>query len=240
MRLLEHYVSTQGEGPRVGVPTQFVRFAGCNLKCPGWPCDTPFAIDPKLFMKEQMAVSPEALVEACHEMASVTGAENICLTGGEPLLQPFASLNMLVEGLHEHNLSVEMFTNGTYLIPTPLLDKVSFTMDWKLRGSGEDLTHRQVTRTQNIKLMDEATKRDIVNAVKFVCKDKFDLEEAIRTHCDLGFDIRKLQAFFGVVWDGEDLTTAELVEELLGRNVPNWRLNVQVHNFIWPAHERAR
>ena len=37
--LVEIFASPQGEGPWVGVPTIFVRFGGCDLRC-AW-CDSP-------------------------------------------------------------------------------------------------------------------------------------------------------------------------------------------------------
>ena len=36
MKVNEIYTSIQGEGPNTGIPTTFVRFGGCNLRCPGW------------------------------------------------------------------------------------------------------------------------------------------------------------------------------------------------------------
>src|SRR3954453_605533 len=92
LRLLEPYPSTQGEGPNVGKLTQFVRFAGCNLKCPGWPCDTPFSIDPAQYRNEMQLVTARTLARSVFAEFTATGAENICLTGGEPTLQPQGEL----------------------------------------------------------------------------------------------------------------------------------------------------
>jgi len=61
MRLSELYTSIQGEGPRVGQPVQFMRFAGCNLRCPSWPCDTQHAIDAARYRHEWETVTPEEL-----------------------------------------------------------------------------------------------------------------------------------------------------------------------------------
>src|SRR6266487_93263 len=138
LRLLELYTSMQGECDRTGMPTQFVRFAGCNLRCPGWPCDTPFAIFPDQYRKEQQLISPDQLRDAIYEEATVTGATNICLTGGEPMLQKFEDLNSIVIQIAELGWPLEMFSNGTLLYPAIILELCSIRMDWKLPGSGED------------------------------------------------------------------------------------------------------
>ena len=42
--LVEIFSSFQGEGPHVGQSTLFVRFGGCDLRCP-W-CDSPHTWQP--------------------------------------------------------------------------------------------------------------------------------------------------------------------------------------------------
>ncbi|MGE5235266.1 MAG: radical SAM protein, partial [Acidobacteriota bacterium] len=41
MVIAETFVSLQGEGTLAGMPSFFIRTAGCNLRC-AW-CDTPYA-----------------------------------------------------------------------------------------------------------------------------------------------------------------------------------------------------
>ncbi len=41
MNVMEIYRSVQGEGTLMGVPTTFVRFFACNLRC-SW-CDTKYS-----------------------------------------------------------------------------------------------------------------------------------------------------------------------------------------------------
>jgi 7-carboxy-7-deazaguanine synthase len=257
MRLLEHYVSVQGEGPRTGIPTQFVRFAGCNLRCPGWPCDTEFAIDPKQWRKEfkEVPARPQ-LLRVVGKSTSVTivakimgykhRANNVCWTGGEPLLQKYDDMLYVNQVLtRTYGVTTEMFTNGSMEITKELAQNCKFVMDWKLTGSGEGETFQRPTymdtRNANLQVLDKAPSFGIgKNAVKFVCKDKVDVEEAIGTYWRYSLEDWNGDVYFGAVWNSEYLTSAGLVEMLLSSNVPNWRLNVQVHNYVWDAQERKR
>lgn len=239
LRLMEHYPSIQGEGPRVGVPTQFVRFAGCNLRCPGWPCDTPFAIYPEIFTGQQERKTVDDIVRAAIEMREETAAKNICLTGGEPMLQRNDEIVQLVDLLTQNGFSVEMFSNGTIPYPVELLKKCSVVMDWKLKGSGED---RSDTRVLNLEHMFDYAAPDR-HAFKFTVKDEDDLKQMqeIIKHEWLdesrpGVDTPWI--FCGRVWNSE-LTDAELVAYILEHKLPV-RLNVQLHQHIWSPDERGR
>ena len=78
MLISEIFHSLQGEGELAGVPSVFVRTAGCNLRCT-W-CDTPYASwSPE---GEQMSVA-EIVAEVSRHPA-----HHVVLTGGEPLLAP--------------------------------------------------------------------------------------------------------------------------------------------------------
>jgi len=233
LRLLEHYASTQGEGPRVGIPTQFVRFAGCNLKCPGWPCDSPHAIDPALFRKEQEAITWADLRQRCVEMSLDTGTKNICLTGGEPMLQPYGDLEDLIWSLNDDGFNVEMFSNGTLPYREGILDGCQVVMDWKLPGSGEYGSTRVGARDANYALMRDRGS----HAIKFTAAN---LEDLICAH-DL-WNSRRMasgqnEVFCGPVWG--KLDPKVVVEYILAHQLP-WRLNVQVHQYVWTPNERFR
>lgn len=231
MRLLELYVSMQGEGPRVGLPTVFVRFAGCNLRCAGWPCDTPYAIFPEQFTKEQEVITPIALAERIHDL----GVENICLTGGEPFLQKATELEQLCDILWGWGHVVECFSNGTRQYPDWAIRKLLFTMDWKLPGSGED--HFDPIRLKNLEQMKAYPYSE--QAVKFVVKNKSDFQVAHSLWAKHLKDT-PIQTFTGRVWsdDPEALTDAQLVQWVLDAGL-NWRLNVQVHNYVWNRTQRG-
>lgn len=227
MRVSEVYTSIQGEGPRVGIPTTFVRFGGCNLKCPGWPCDSQHAIDPQYRAEWKRRTPAEVFHTVQREHSKV---QNICLTGGEPFLQPTEELESLCRALAAANYHVECFSNGTLLYPWWAVANVAFVMDWKLPGSGED--HINPNRFANLKYL--ITSHG--HSVKFVIKDEYDYQMAKRLwKAHLRDDA--IQVFAGVVWG--KLAEAELVEWMLTDELP-WRLNVQVHQHIWPVDERRR
>lgn len=99
----EIFYSLQGEGFHTGRPAVFVRFAGCNLRCPF--CDTDFSHSEPM-TAEQIARRVFDYSTHPHTL--------IVLTGGEPSLQVD---NELVDVLHAHQQTVTIETNGTRPVP---------------------------------------------------------------------------------------------------------------------------
>lgn len=104
-RVNDIFYSLQGEGRNTGRAAIFIRFAGCNLKCPF--CDTDFA------QYEEM--SDEDILNRIKSYPS----RFVVLTGGEPSLQVD---RQLVDLLHKHGYELAMETNGTH----PIVDGI----DW--------------------------------------------------------------------------------------------------------------
>lgn len=101
-RVNQIFYSLQGEGRWAGRPAVFVRFSGCNLKCPF--CDTDFA-----------AYTEMTAEQILQQMQSIGGAcRFVVLTGGEPTLQVDTAL---VEALHAADYYIAMETNGTRPYP---------------------------------------------------------------------------------------------------------------------------
>ena len=95
--LVEIFESLQGEGRNMGRPCVFVRFAGCNLKCP-W-CDTDLT-------KRFSASLDELLAELGQYKA-----KSVILTGGEPTMQK--EMPELVAALKKAGYWIGVETNGT-------------------------------------------------------------------------------------------------------------------------------
>lgn len=227
LRLSELYTSTQGEGQHVGKMTVFCRFAGCNMRCAGWPCDTPHAILPEIWRHESERLAPPILAARIMALCEDTGATHVCYTGGEPFMQQERDLYELTRILIGHDLSVEVFTNGSFIFPEWVGATLDVMMDWKLAGSLEDQTHRDERFANAFQLRDS-------DGIKFVVKDFTDCEEAF----DLWKNDIKTRAQFwvGTAWD--QLYERDIVEFIKANKLP-WRLNVQVHKYIWPADERG-
>ena len=99
-RVNEIFYSLQGEGHNTGRAAVFVRFAGCNLRCPF--CDTDFS--------DYREMTADEIIREI----SAFPARFIVLTGGEPSLQVTAQF---VDQLHEAGFEVAIETNGTHPVP---------------------------------------------------------------------------------------------------------------------------
>lgn len=101
------FATIQGEGPYTGIPSIFVRLAGCNLQCP--LCDTDYTSD-------RRRLSTNLLLEEIATEAREIGGKHplVVLTGGEPFRQNITPLIDFLLGLG-HIVQIE--TNGTLNIP---------------------------------------------------------------------------------------------------------------------------
>lgn len=100
MKINEIFYSLQGEGHWTGTPAVFVRFSGCNLRCPF--CDTQHQSGREM-------TEDEIVAEVQKYPASW-----VILTGGEPSLFITASLIDKIHKQARKRVAVE--TNGTHPI----------------------------------------------------------------------------------------------------------------------------
>ncbi len=140
-RINSIFRSIQGEGIFTGWPATFVRFQGCNLKCPF--CDTPEAI-PVAQEGDIKGKLSASLVEiglgrtVAHILKVVHDNDLIIFTGGEPCLQPIEHLAAALA--QEGSWPLHLETNGTLPIPSnldwvvlsPKQQQMPFTAAWYL------------------------------------------------------------------------------------------------------------
>lgn len=100
----EIFYSLQGEGLLTGTAAVFIRFAGCNLRCPF--CDTDF--------QHRDVMTAEEIVASALRACRGAKCENVVLTGGEPTLKVDKEL---VDLLHGKFRCISIETNGTRPVP---------------------------------------------------------------------------------------------------------------------------
>ena len=211
-RIAETFISVNGEGTRSGQLALFIRFAGCNLNCSY--CDTAWANE------EDTPVCIRTEEEIC-ELTAQSGIRNVTITGGEPLIQP---------GMHElltkisagKDLRIEIETNGSVSLSSysDLPPNVSFTLDYKLKGSGQEAS----MQTDNLKLL------RMQDTVKFVVSDREDLEHAhaiIREYDLSGRCHIMISPVFGRI------RPEKIVEYMKEKRLNDVNLQLQIHKVIW-------
>jgi len=204
LRLTETFLSIQGETSRTGLPTVFVRLAGCPLRC-RW-CDTTYS-----FQGGEM-VTLEELLERIAEF----GIGTVCVTGGEPLAQK-GCLPLLTE-LCDRGYSVSLETGGA-LDVAAVDPRVSRIVDIKPPGSGES----ERNRWDNIPLLGAH------DEVKLVLASRADYEWARAVMQQHGLE-RRCPVLFSPV-QGE-LDPQQPAEWILADRLPV-RMQLQLHKILW-------
>lgn len=202
MRICEIFRSIQGEGLTMGLPTTFVRTVGCNLRC-SW-CDTQYSMEGG----EEMSL--DEIMEA------VGDARTVCVTGGEPLLQP--DMPELIGRLLEDGKRVVVETNGaTDISLVPDSPMVMISMDVKCPSSG--MTDRMLE--SNMRIIGAK------DQLKYVIADDADYEFAVahlRSHSP------EASVIFTPVGGTERLEW--LVARVLDDGIEA-RVLPQLHKIIW-------
>ena len=202
MRICEIFHSIQGEGLMMGVPTTFVRTVGCNLRC-GW-CDTQYSMDGG----EEMSL--DAIMDRIGDV------RHVCVTGGEPMLQP--EMPELLGRLISAGKQVVLETNGSVdLSQVPKGPLMLISMDIKCPSSG--MTDRMLY--SNLSLL---SRKD---QLKFIVRDDEDFDFALEVLKMYPVDTNVI---FGPV--GGTVKLEWLVERVLGSGI-DARVLPQLHKIIW-------
>lgn len=201
MKICEYFRSIQGEGLMIGTPTYFIRTAGCNLRCE-W-CDTAYA------QEGGTETSVDEIME------TVDDTENVCITGGEPMLQE--DILELIDRLLGAGKRILIETNGSADISgIPKDDRIIVSLDVKCPSSG-------MSEKNRLSNLGHIGKKD---QLKFVIGDRTDLDYAIRF-------IRENPVGTNIIFcpvGGMDLLP--IAEEVIRRKL-NVRVLPQLHKIIW-------
>jgi len=201
MKICEYFRSIQGEGLTIGIPTYFIRTAGCNLRC-SW-CDTAYA------QEGGMEMSVKEIMEM------VDDTENVCVTGGEPLLQK--DMPKLIDKLLKAGKRIVIETNGSQDISwIPKDERIIVSLDVKCPLSGMS-EHNLLSNLEHMGKKDQ---------LKFVIGDQVDLNFAIRY-------IRENKTEANIIFCAVGgMNLLPIAEEVIHRKL-NVRVLPQLHKIIW-------
>ena len=217
-KVVEMFVSINGEGTKCGQLAMFVRFQGCNLKCAY--CDTAWANEADVPFSWMSA-------DEIYNEIKKSGVRNVTLTGGEPLLRE--GMEELIEVLlKDQDLEIEVETNGSVSIEpwANIGERLSFTMDYKLPDSGME-TKMCLANFQYLQAKD---------TVKFVAGSIDDLKKAqkvIERHQLQGRCHVYLSPVFGKI------EPVQIVEFMKEKQLNQVNLQLQLHKMIWDPNERG-
>lgn len=217
-KVVEKFISINGEGTLSGQLSVFIRFAGCNLNCSY--CDTSWA--------NKKDVSYEWMTSKdIYEYINSTGVRNVTLTGGEPLLQ-VGIIELLEMLAKDTELHVEIETNGSILIDkfSNLENPPSFTMDYKLTSSNME----GKMELDNFKYL---TKKD---TVKFVSGTIEDLQKT-KHIIDKYNLVDKTNLYISPVFG--KISMDNIVEFMKDKKMNGVNLQIQLHKIIWDPNERG-
>lgn len=232
--MVEIFHSISGEGVSSGNIVTFVRVAGCNLRC-SW-CDTKYSF------KESGEGVEQLLPNEILERVESFGSSEIICTGGEPL-EEGKSKRYLPLFLASHDFSVHIETSGGSKVYSDEelkafnleREDISYCMDIKCPASGMDKDN----------IFDNIPILSGKDELKFVVQDENDLKYAmdvIKEYKDHLSEEAIALNFSPVFETIEPVRIVDFLKENNSFFEENdlWpRLNLQLHKYVWPPHQRG-
>lgn len=211
LSVTEIYESIQGETSLAGTMTSFVRLAGCPLRC-RW-CDSGFSLE----RGEEQSFS--YVLDQIHRF----GWRHVCVTGGEPLIQPaiYPFLDHLLAD--DHIISLE--TNGA--ISTEQVPRgVRIILDIKCPQSGMS-DRNDWSNLSRLTPLDE---------VKFVLANRTDYDWAKNVITSYNLFAKAGHVLLSPVY--RELDPSNLVAWMIQDRLAA-RLNLQLHKVVWSPTARG-
>lgn len=214
MRVIEKFVSINGEGVKSGELSVFIRFEGCNLRCSY--CDTTYSFINPIYEDLEVLDIVDYILS--------TKIKNVTLTGGEPLLQK--DIYKLLEEFSKYDLEVEIETNGSISIKDFNFNNVSFTLDYKTPSS-------KMEKFMNLDNYKYLKRKD---TIKFVCGSIDDLNTS-KNIMDKYNLYDKCNLIISPIFNSLPLET--YVSFMISNNMNNVRFGLQIHKIIWDKDKRG-
>lgn len=175
MKVTEIFYSLQGEGMLSGIPSVFIRLAGCNLHC-RW-CDTPYA-------SQNLEFTDIGLSDLVEQVNSHQ-ASHVVITGGEPMIAE--GIHVLAQTLHDAGNHLTIETNGTIHPSGIVCDLISISPKFLIHQ-----TDRAIAETPNIPFI-QSWIDSYDFQLKFVIGGSDDIEAMQNLLSELDRDIQPTQ-----------------------------------------------
>lgn len=212
MKVVEIFNSIEGEGKRAGLPCTFIRLYGCNLNCSY--CDSRYACDDNYYMIMS--------IEEILEQLEFYGCENVTVTGGEPLIHP--GIEKLLSTLVDKGYWVNVETNGSVKLPIKDV-RLFYTVDYKTNVSGmSDKMNSETFEQMN----------PITDVIKFVVGSVDDLNQALEVTEKYS---AKYNIYISPVFG--KIEAKAIVEYIKSHKLWNWKVQLQLHKYIFDPNARG-
>ena len=240
MNVIEIFASIDGEGSRQGLLTTFLRLHDCNIRCSY--CDTTYSYCIDSVFTEMTAAEVADVIESL-------GNHRITITGGEPLLQEAAVVELIDELNRRKAETMQDNTSGqagsTCIIDIDKFDKREMLnnslYDFNIETNGTIIPsfHRDnvwftydyktpsslAEESMNIDIFKVATERDLI---KFVVGSPEDLD-CMRRIIDQY--PTAAQIYVSPVWG--QIEAVLIIDYMKAYNLQNVRFQLQIHKFVW-------
>ena len=240
MNVIEIFSSIDGEGSRQGLLTTFLRLYDCNIRCSY--CDTTYSYGIDSVFTEMTAAKVANVIESL-------GNHRITITGGEPLLQEAAVVE-LIDELNRRNVQTMQDNTLGQIGSTCIIDIDKFDKremlnnslyDFNIETNGTIVPSFQrenvwftydyktpsslAEESMNVDIFKAATERDLI---KFVVGSPEDLD---CMRCIIDQYPTAAQIYVSPVWG--QIEAVSIIDYMKAYNLQNVRFQLQIHKFVW-------
>lgn len=220
MRVSEIFYSLQGEGFLAGLPSIFIRLAGCPLRCK-W-CDTKYAWD--------RTAGAHYTIEKILQMVQQWPCDFVVITGGEPMIN--SELLQLARKLKAAGKHITIETAGIAYVPDLPCDLMSISP--KLSNSTPE--DSKLAAIHENSRLDLAVLRELIDnynyQLKFVVDSPDDLPEIRQTIEGTGnIDSKKVMLMPQAATRDELLAKSPMVAELCKQT--GFAFSQRLHILLW-------
>ena len=240
MNVIEIFASIDGEGSRQGLLTTFLRLHDCNIRCSY--CDTTYSYGIDSLFTEMTVAEVADVIESL-------GNHRITITGGEPLLQEAAVVELIDELNRRKAETMQDNTSGqagsTCIIDIDKFDKREMLnnslYDFNIETNGTIIPsfHRDnvwftydyktpsslAEESMNIDIFKVATERDLIKFVVGSPEDSDCMRRIIDQYPTAA------QIYVSPVWG--QIEAVLIIDYMKAYNLQNVRFQLQIHKFVW-------